>query len=257
MSRRNNQNNNYNGNQYYGNGQYYGGNNRNYNNGQYGQYNQNGQYGQYNQQYSQNSQYYKQGHKFGLYDQPQQNNNGKKSIDKNLLIKIGLFAGFAIILLLIVFAINSCGKKEKAHCADDYKEVGSQALGYVCIPTDWVNFKDTNSNRGLRYSDVSGTYIITIDGLPTSEINAQNYALGVANNLEKLGVKVQGAESKIGDYNAYQVYGYSEESGKTTWILTYFFEANDGYTHYLGVEGPSKDNEAFKIPESFKEAEKK
>ncbi len=256
MSRRNNQNNyNYNGNQYYGNGQNYNGNNQYYNqNGQYnnGQYynNQNGQYNQNAQyQYNQNNQYYKP-NKFGLYDQPQQNNNGKKKIDQALLVKIGMFAGGALILLLIVFCINSCGKSNKSECADDYKLVGEEPFGYVCVPTDWVSFEEDPPNRQFQYSDINGSYIITLDVLSTSQISAKEYALGTANSLEKnQGITVQGAEVKLGKYDAYQVYGQQKESN--IWVLLYFFETEDGNTHNIGIEGPDRNNEAFKIPETF------
>ena len=266
MSRRNNQNNyNYNGNQYYGNGQNYNGNNQYYNqNGQYqnAQYNnnnnnRNGQYynqnAQYNQsQYNQNGKYYNKPNKFGLYDQPQQinNNNNKKkfNIDKQLLTKIGMFAGFAIILLLIVFAINSCGRKSNND--EDTRLVGTKTYGYVTVPSDWVNFKNVSPIKsGVQYSDISGTYILTLDALSTKDISARDYALGYASELEKAGVTVQGAEVKLGDYNAYQVYGQDQSSKK--WVLIYFFEAEDGNSHYIGVEGPDKSNEAFTIPESF------
>lgn len=275
MSRRNNQNNyNYNGNQYYGNGQNYNGNNQYYNpNGQYnqnGQYNnnnnnrnaqynnRNGQYynqnAQYNQgQYNQNGQYFNKPNKFGLYDQPQQNNgnNNKKkkfNIDRALLNKIIMFAGFAIVLLLIVFSINSCGKKKAED--KDVVTVGTETYGYVSVPSDWVNFKNSSPIKsGVQYSDITTTYIVTLDALSTKDISAKEYALGYANELEKVGVSVQGAEVKLGKYDAFQVYGQDQSSKK--WVLIYFFEAEDGNSHYVGVEGPDKSNEAFAIPESF------
>ena len=187
MSRRNNQNNQYNGNQYngnqyYGNGQYYNGNNNQYynKNGQYNsnmQYNQNDQYNQNGQYYNQNMQYNQQQQKpgkFGLYNQPYQTNKEKekKKIDKNLLIKIGLFVGGAIILLLIVLAINSCGRKKE--CSTDFRKVGNQSYGYVCIPSDWVSFEEDPPNRSLQYSNVDGTYIFTMVALPTTQVNAKD-----------------------------------------------------------------------------------
>lgn len=263
MSRRNNQNNQYNGNnQYYGNnGQYYNGNGNNQyygNNGQYynGQYNQNQQY---NQNFNRNGQYYNKNtqynqqqkpDKFGLYNQPYQTIEPKKKIDKSLLIKIGLFVGGALIIILLVFAMNSCGKKED--CDKDFRKVGNESYGYVCIPSDWVNFEEDPPNRSVQYSNVDGTYIITIDALPTTQINAKDYALGVANNLEQKGITTQGSESKIDDYDAYQVTGQlTDENNNSVWVLAYFFEDGKGSTHYLGIEGPDKNDEAFKIPESF------
>ena len=260
MSRRSNQNNQYNGNQYNGN-QYYGNNNQYYNqNGQY--YNQNGQYynqnGQY-QNYNQNGQYYgrnnqmpqkqPKSNKFGILG-PQNTTTPKKSDkpkDNSLLIKIGIFAAFAIILLIIVFSINSCGKKEPA-CGEDYRQIGTEKYGYYCIPSDWVRFEDPNLQRGIQYSDINGEYILTLDSVITTEISAQDYALAIANDLQKAGIVVQGAEVELDKYHAYQVYGQTDSG---VWVLVYFFEGDDGYSHYVGVEGPDKTNEAFKIVESF------
>ncbi len=258
MSRRNNQNNQYDGNQYNGN-QFYG-NNQYYNqNGQY--YNQNGQYyNQNGQYYNQNGQYYninqmptkqQKSNKFGIYAQQNQssNKNNNTNANKNgLLIKIGVFAVFAIVLLLIVFSINSCGKNSEPACGEDYRQVGTEKYGYYCIPSDWVNFQDEKPTRGIQFSDINGEYILTLDSVATSEISAQEYALATANNLKNAGILTQGSEVKLDKYTAYQVYGQADSG---IWVLVYFFEADDKYTHYVGVEGPDKNNEAFKIVESF------
>lgn len=259
MSRRSNQNNQYNGNQYNGN-QYYGNNNQYYNqNGQY--YNQNGQYyNQNGQYYNQNGQYYgrnnqmpqkqPKSNKFGILG-PQNTNtsNQKKTTkDNSLLIKIGIFAVFAIILLIIVFSINSCGKKSEPACAEDYRQVGTEKYGYYCIPSDWVKFENENPIRGIQYSDINGEYILTLDSVATSEISAKDYALATANSFQNAGIVAQGAEVELDKYKAYQVYGQTDGG---IWLLVYFFEADDGYSHYVGVEGPDKTNEAFKIVESF------
>ena len=272
MSRRNNNHNNQ-YNQYYGNGQYYNGNGNYNGNGQY--YNPNGQQyynpNQYNsnrngQYYSPQQQYYKpnsanqnqqQPNKFGIAPQQPEVKKEKKKrnfkINKDLLIRIGLFAVFAIVLIVVVGALKGCNKEEDVpvEYEDEYKVIGSDALGYLTVPGDWVVFKDKNSQRGIRYSDPNGDYIISLDALSTTEINAQDYALGTANQLEEVGVsEVKGATVKLAGYEAYQVYGYHKEQQK--WVLAYFFEGEDGNTHYVGIEGPDKENEAFKIPDTFK-----
>jgi len=262
MSRRNNQNNNYNGNQYYGNGQYYGGNNNQYYGNQNGQYNQqNGQYynqrqyGQNRQYNNQNGQYYNQNpnNKFGLYDQPQQtNNNGKKTINKELLIKIGMFAGFAIILLLIVFAINSCGKKKEA-CEEDYKQVGSESHGYVCVPTDWVTFIDETRKEGstvLQYSSVDANYVVTLEVInPEPGDSVQGYAFSYENELKKREFSTQSSETDLEDFKAKQVIGHNTKDN--VWVSVYFFESEDKKIHFVGIEGPNNVSEEFEIPKSY------
>ena len=263
MSRRSNQNNQYNGNQYNGNqyngNQYYGNNGQYYNqNGQY--YNQNGQYyNQNGQYYNQNGQYYgrnqmpnqkqPKSNKFGILGpQNQQTNQNEKKNNNGLYIKVGIFVVFAIILLLIVFAINSCDKKAEPICGEDYRQVGTEKYGYYCIPSDWVNFEDEQGSRGIQFSDINGEYILTLDAVITTEISAQEYALATANSLQNAGIAVQGSEVELDKYKAYQVYGQTDSG---IWVLVYFFEADDGYSHYVGIEGPDRNNEAFKIVESF------
>lgn len=237
MSRRNIQNNNYNGNQYYGgNGQYYNGNNNQY-------YNQNGQY------YNPNGQYYnqnpQQNNKFGLYNQPQQTINKKKPINKDLLIKIGVFAGFALLLILIVLGINSCGKKDNL---EDVRVVGNENLGYVYIPSDWVNFKNEEPIKGgFQYTDSVGDYILTIDGLPDDITNLKEYAYAYASaHLENAGI----TQTKLDKYDAYQVKGHY--IGQDLWVLVYFYQGKNNKINYLGIEGPEKDEEIYKILETYK-----
>ena len=72
----------------------------------------------------------------------------------------------------------------------------------------------------------------------------------MANDLENnKGITVQGAEVKLGKYDAYQVYG--QQKGSNIWVVLYFFETEDGNTHNIGIEGPDRFNEAFSIPETF------
>lgn len=267
--KKNNQNNDYN-NQYYGNnqyynngqynnqnGQYYNGNNQYYNqNGQYYNgnnqyYDQNGQYYNGNNQYYDQSQYqqYNQGYN---YQQPSNNKDKKgKKIDKKLLMGIGLFAVFAIALIVIIVCFtNSPSSTQDEDENSESRKVGSAQLGYVTVPNDWLKFIDENGARGIQYSDKDGQYIITLDALSTSEIDAETFATGKASLLEKEGVKdLAGTVVDFGKYKAYQVKGYYEDVG--VWLQLWCFEAEDGYTHYVGIEGPDQNSEYFKIPFTF------
>ncbi len=244
MSRHNDQNNNYNGNQYYGNGQYYG------NNNQY--YNQNGQYYNQNGQYNQNRQYYNSKNKFGLYDQPPQYNNNKKKIDTELLAKIGIFAGFAIILILIVFAINSCGKKEA--CPSDYRQVGQELYGYACVPSDWVNFVDETKSKDstlIQYSAANPVYVLAMDYFDKNpSISLKSYANAYEEEIKGKGFSTQNIEEKLDGRKAYQILAHNSETN--VWIISYFLESDDGRIHYIGVEGPSNLTDEFEIPKSYK-----
>lgn len=258
MSRRNNNQNN----QYYGNGQYYGNNQ----NGQYygSNYNQNGQYYGNNANYNQNGQYYNQNQKGPYYgknryiypssNEPNQDDENK-GISKDLLFKIGVFVLAALVLILIILAVNSCTKKAENEedpntYVDNTKVVGNDTLGYVTIPGSWVKFIEEGGTRALQYSSKDGTYIVTLDALSSTDISAEEYALGKANELKKDGVtNIKGATVTLGKYDAYEVYGFHDTV--KSWVLVYFFEAEDGYTHFVGVEGPDQTSDAFRIPYSF------
>lgn len=237
----NNQNNNYN-NQYYNqNGQYY--NNQYYNNGQYYNnqyYNQNGQYynNQYQQQYNQKT-----------------NKKEKKKPDKFILIGVAVLAFLIIgaIALFIVFNNNDSepDNDDSVIVDTENRTVGNDTVGYVMIPSDWLKFQDTESVRGLQYSDKDGTYIITLDAMSTEQVDAKTYASNVAEQLKKKNVsQLTETSVNVAGYRSYQVYGYYDSMN--IWLVVWCFETENGYTHYIGIEGPDSNSEYFSIPNTFK-----
>ena len=251
MSRGNNNNTNYNG-QYYGNngqynGRYYNQNGQPYNN-QY--YNQNGQY------YNQNNQYYNQNQnngKFGVG--PGKDKKKKFKLDKKTLIYIIAFAVFAIALIVTIFIINNNGSDEPIELPDDVvsdtRVVGNEVFGYLTIPSDWISFDDKDSSGNtLQYSDKDQNYVITIDAVSTEVMDAKNYALAAVQSLEGDGTAVETAVVEFNEYAAYQVYGYNE--ARKVWVSAWFFDAEDGNSHFVGIEGPDKEGEFFQIPYTFK-----
>ena len=129
------------------------------------------------------------------------------------------------------------------------KRVGSDEFGYITIPENWVNFVDVDKNSTLQYS-YANIYIATLYAVPTTQIDAYNYASNIMTKLQSEGVQnVQGATVSVGKYSAYQVYGYY--SNENTWLVCWFFETEDGKTHYISIEGPDRNSEYFNIPNSF------
>ena len=226
-------------------------NNNNYYNNQY--YDQNGQYYD-NQYYGQNDQYYNGQYNQG-YNQPQNNNGNNKLLDKPTIIAISIMVGILIIALIIFFVVknnNSEGNETTDPPVEtETRVVGNDTLGYVTIPSDWLKFQDVNATRGLQYSDKDGIYIVTLDALSTDQIDAKTYAAGVAGKLENEKVsQLTGATVNLAGYTAYQVYGYYEKND--IWLVVWCFEAEDGNTHYIGVEGPDSNSEYFNIPNTFR-----
>lgn len=129
------------------------------------------------------------------------------------------------------------------------KRVGSNEFGYITIPENWVKFVDVDENDTLQYS-YANIYIATLYAVPTTQIDAYNYASNIMTNLKSEGAEnVQGSTVNVGKYSAYQVYGYY--SSENIWLVCWFFETEDGKTHYISVEGPDRNSEYFNIPDSF------
>ena len=258
----NNQNNNYNGNY-----------NRNYN-GQYNNMN-NGQYynnGQYPQNYN-NNQYYNNRQQQYYNQYPQNNQQQQQPVNNNTAQKVkvkkeepkqklSMNVIIAIIALVVIIAVtaviiinhNSSDGPEEEEVIADTRVVGNKTLGYVTIPIDWLKFQDVEDVRGLQYSDKDGNYILTLDAVITSSLDAREFIDQKKAELAASNIEVQETIKTISGYSAYQISGYYEAKG--LWLMVWCFEAEDGYTHYIGVEGIDKENEAFQIPETFSLDEK-
>lgn len=131
----------------------------------------------------------------------------------------------------------------------DGKRVGSDEFGYITIPKNWVKFIDVDGNSTLQYS-YANIYIATLYAVPTTQISAYNYASNIMTELQSEGVQnVQGATVSVDKYSAYQVYGYY--SSENIWLVCWLFEAEDGKTHYISIEGPDNTSEYFNILNTF------
>lgn len=129
------------------------------------------------------------------------------------------------------------------------KRVGNDEFGYITVPENWAKFMDIDGNSTLQYS-YANVYIATLYAIPTTQVSAYTYAVNIMNKLKSDGVQnVQGATVNVGKYTAYQVYGYY--SNENIWLVCWFFEAEDGKTHYISIEGPDSSSEYFNIPNSF------
>lgn len=135
--------------------------------------------------------------------------------------------------------------------------VGDEKYGYINIPSNWTRFYDIDGSSSLQYS-LANVYIVTldiVDGQSTAKEYASNFMYNKQNSNEV--TDVTGATVTIGKnrkYTAYQVYMYYPSD--STYLVTYWFEAEDGKVHYISLEGPSelsgvKLTDYTYIPESF------
>ena len=125
---------------------------------------------------------------------------------------------------------------------NDTKTVGDNEYGYIDIPTNWYKFYDVDGNDSLQYSYAS-QFIVSLNYLDDTTHTAREYASNYYYNKQN-DPNVTGVTSamvnigKNKEYTAYQVYMYYESDA--TYLVTYWFEAEDGKTHYIALEGPEK-----------------
>jgi len=141
----------------------------------------------------------------------------------------------------------------------DTTVVGDDTYGYITIPKNWGKFYDVDGNSSLQYS-YANVYIVSLNLLDSELVSsakeaATNYMYNMQNNSDVTGVT--GATVTIGknkEYTAYQVYMYYPSD--STYLITYWFESEDGKIRYIALEGPEelsgvKITDYLYIPESF------
>lgn len=134
--------------------------------------------------------------------------------------------------------------------------IGDSYYGYVDVPNNWTKFYDVSGTTALQYS-YANVFIFTMDVVPdksrTAKEYASNYYNSMANSSEIVGLTA--ATVHVGNYEAYQVYMLYPASN--TYLITYWFTTDDGYTHYMALEGPEEMSgiklyDLTSIPESFR-----
>lgn len=136
--------------------------------------------------------------------------------------------------------------------------VGDENYGYITVPSNWIRFYDVDGNTSLQYS-YANVYIVSLNSLQDHQHSAKdlasNFMYNMQNSTDVTGVT--GATVTIGknkEYTAYQVYMYYPAD--SIYLITYWFEAEDGKIHYIALEGPAelsdtKLTDYLSIPESF------
>ena len=152
---------------------------------------------------------------------------------------------------------NNNNNKNSGSSTTKTKVVGEEHYGYVEVPTNWVNFRDVDGGHQIQFS-YGTTYIATLDYLDPSSNNSNMTAKELASfylsqqKEDENVTGVTGATVTIGKdkkYTAYQVYMYYPADDD--YLVTYWFDAEDGYIHYIAIEGPEGVEDYTSIPESF------
>ena len=146
--------------------------------------------------------------------------------------------------------------------SDDYTLAGDSTLGYVKLPGEWTKTKIAGSDdKPLQYAEkktytgstATGSWLVTLNVLDKSyTTSAKSAADNEANyyktyDSDATNIKVESA--RMGKYNAYKL--YCQYKSDKVWVVTWYFEAEDGLVHVIQVEGLDLTKDYFKIPETF------
>lgn len=188
------------------------------------------------------------------------------SASKKTGLIIGIVAG-VVALALIIGVIVLCtrggddadkDKNDDSSQVEDKKDeevktkvVGNDEFGYFTMPEDWV---EVDSEEGsIQWGSKNGKYTIGVITADSSEISASDWAEGTKMVLEQQSgiedVKVT-EKDFAGLGKAQVVSGNYKSYGQ--WMEAYIIDTKDGKVRYIAVEGPNKDNEAFKIVDTYK-----
>lgn len=132
--------------------------------------------------------------------------------------------------------------------------IGSDSLGYMDIPSDWLTYYDpsTYGMNSVQYSSPDLKSIITMvsydmslveNGIVTEEqlssLDPYTLATSSYSLLTESGYgAVEAATVTLDGRTCYQVYGYLEENGGATMLVAWYFTGDDGYTRYICFESP-------------------
>lgn len=135
--------------------------------------------------------------------------------------------------------------------------IGNDEYGYLTLPGYWIEGHVSGaSENAIQYTN--GLYIVTMNTFnKTATMTAELQALGLYAYLEENNTGYDAKKNlnigrtKVGNYNAYQVYCFYTSDNK--WFYEWDFEAEDGKVHLIEVEGPDRYYGGyFNIPQTFR-----
>ncbi len=124
------------------------------------------------------------------------------------------------------------------------QRVGSDEYGYVSVPAFWVKNSYYSEDDFIQYTSIEAEddCILTIYGV---EADSKVYADAMYETYEGYGfTNLKMNTVDVGKYkNCYLITGEYEEQG--LYIYNWFIEDDNGYTHYIALEGTNKNSEYF------------
>lgn len=186
---------------------------------------------------------------------------GAASAKKNK--STGLIVGIVVAVIVVIAAVVAIVMAVNSGKGDDAgtdattsensekkgtKTVGDEEYGYLVVPEDWEKIE---AQEGFQYGNSEDGYYVSILVEDASELNAEDWAKGVEAILQQGNAEdMKTGKEKLGNVGeAHVVSGFYKAYDR--WLKAYVVESGDK-VYYVAVEGPDKDSEEFKVPESFK-----
>ncbi len=143
---------------------------------------------------------------------------------------------------------NEEKEEEKPVVESGKKLIGDDTYGYVQVPSNWIKFNDIDGNSSIQYTDIGDMgYIVSLNTV------AEGTTPYLAASNIKNHILEENAEAKVEYTRISKYYGYkvSAKYPDGTYLDAYLFKADDDKLHYVSIEGPDKENDNFKIPDTF------
>ncbi len=136
-------------------------------------------------------------------------------------------------------------------------EIGDDEHGYIMVPADAYRFYDATATNLIQYCDEYPANIITIKHYPG--VSSYTAAQSVMKVIDEKGIVegLTGATVKLGDYDAYQIYGlYPDGVYEVIWIVQDKNDPDNSYYICFELDAEHIDDLAlastFRMPADHK-----
>ena len=191
----------------------------------------------------------------------EQISNAAKKSNKNtlkiIIITIGVTIGILIVILAIFIIFVSVSvdfKQEGLVCQDpaplspNQMRIGAEGYGFLTIPSTWIDITSAQANT-IQYQNNNG-WIVTMGASSPEELTAERYANLIEQNLTTMTTEpVTKQQVNLNNYKAYKISATIPNYNE--YFEAWTFSAEDGYVHYIAIEGPNPTGEEFTLVQTF------
>lgn len=136
---------------------------------------------------------------------------------------------------------------------DTTQRIGTPEHGYIDVPSDWVRLVEGVNEGEFAYSDEGNKNRVIMTSFTSDAVGgARQFANSQYSAADNSGTAVQPqmAEMKISNYDAFQVFYYTQDVKE--WTFKYIFDAEDGRVHYIQLIVTDNTSQLVNsVPESW------